>query len=139
MLGSRPNRGAAGRYTAAGRWAAPLFGPRVTQRHKGQALGVRFLHWLLARSGNSASNQVAFLHIATSSNITSNYTDIDHPATNNRPDALILVTPNWSPGGRGDVYNDHSTGVWYHQGKWSIFNQDKIAMPVGAAFNVVVI
>ncbi len=85
------------------------------------------------------NSQVAFIHIATSSNITRNYTDIDHPATNNRPEALILVTPNWSPGGQGDVYNDHSTGVWYHQGKWSIFNQDKTAMPVGAAFNVMVI
>ena len=91
----------------------------------------------LTVSGKNGST--SFIHIATASNSTLNYTDIDHPATNNNPDALILITPNWSPNGKGDTYNDHATGVWYHQGKWSIFNQDKVTMPAGAAFNVMVI
>jgi hypothetical protein len=79
-----------------------------------------------------------FIHIATASNIVNNYTDIDHPSTNGHPNAVILVTPNWSPAGKGDIYNNHPIGVWYHQGKWSIFNQDKVAMSPGAAFNVMV-
>jgi hypothetical protein len=84
------------------------------------------------------TSHATFVHSATSLNSTQNYTDIDHPSTNNHPDALILVTPNWGPGSKGDINNNHPIGVWYHQGKWSIFNQDKAEMPLGAAFNVMV-
>ena len=83
-------------------------------------------------------SHTTFVHIATASNTIQNYTDIDHPSTNGHPGVLILVTPNWSPAGKGDIYNDHPIGVWYHQEKWSIFNQDKADMPLGAAFNVMV-
>lgn len=84
------------------------------------------------------TDHTTFVHIATDSNIVDNYTDIDHPSTNKRPGALVLVTPNWSPVGKSNIYNNHSVGVWYHHEKWSIFNQDKATMPKGAAFNVMV-
>jgi len=80
-------------------------------------------------------SQTTFVHVASASNITNNYTDMDHPSTNAHPNAVIIVTPNWNAAG---IYNDHPIGVWYHQGKWSIFNQDKADMPAGAAFNVLV-
>jgi hypothetical protein len=80
----------------------------------------------------------AFVHTATAENINNNWTIIDNPLTNNNPSAIVLVTPNWNPGGIGDTYDDHSIGVWYDGSKWAIFNQDESNMPVDTAFNVVI-
>lgn len=82
-----------------------------------------------------------FVHTATSANITSNWTVIDHPLLNNKPDAKVLVTQNWNPGGVGGTYNNHPVGVFYSGSlqKWAIFNQDLAAMPVGADFNVMML
>jgi len=79
-----------------------------------------------------------FVHTATAGNIIGNWTIIDHPLTNNNPNAIVSITQNWNPGGTGEIYNDHVVGVWYHDGleKWAIFNQDGITMPTGASFNV---
>jgi hypothetical protein len=62
---------------------------------------------------------------------------IDNVNINGDPNAVLLVTPVWNPGGVGGVYNDHAIGVYYDQnGKWNIFNQDGATIPAGAAFNV---
>jgi len=81
-----------------------------------------------------------FVHTARAANIAGHYTYIDHPLTNENPNAMVLVTQNWNPGGSGDTYNDHTFGVWYSSGakKWAVFNQDFAAMPAGAAFNVLI-
>jgi hypothetical protein len=84
---------------------------------------------------------IAFIHTATVENTSysSQSTLIDHAELNNNPNALLLVTQNWNPGGVGDVYNDNSIGVWYTGTKWAISNQSLISMPVDAAFNVRII
>ena len=82
-----------------------------------------------------------FVHFARAVTITDNFTYIDHPLTNNNPDAIVFVTQNWNPSGVGNVYNDQPIGVWYSTlaKKWSIFNQDNTSsMPVDAAFNVLI-
>jgi len=81
-----------------------------------------------------------FVHRATPQNVSYNSTYIDDPRTNGHSDALLSVTQNWNPDGKGGTYNDHSVGVWYDAGagKWAIFNQDHAPMPEGAAFNVTV-
>ncbi len=79
-----------------------------------------------------------FVHKATTANISGHTTPIDYPLTNNKPNAIILVTPNWNPGGVGGTYNNHPIGVYYSGGRWRIFNQDLVAMPANAAFNVIV-
>jgi hypothetical protein len=81
-----------------------------------------------------------FVHTATAGNIDGQSTYLDHPLTNNQPDALLFITQNWNPGGGGGTYNDHPVGVWYSEseGKWAIFNQDLAEMPVDASFNVLV-
>jgi len=83
---------------------------------------------------------VQFVHIATAVNTAGNSTYIDHPLTNNRPNAIIFVTQNYNPGGVGGTCNSHPIGVWYNtaNNRWAIFNQDLAAMPVGAAFNVLI-
>src|SRR5215204_585836 len=81
-----------------------------------------------------------FVHQATSGAIAGNYTIIDNPASNDNPSARLFVTPVYNPNGvSSGVYNNHSVGVFYTNGKWAIFNQDLAAMPAGSAFNVNVI
>jgi len=79
-----------------------------------------------------------FVHTASAGNSAGDHTEIDNPLTNGKPNALVFVTPNWNPGGVGGTYDNHSIGVYYNAGKWAIFNQDGVAIPVGAAFNVFV-
>jgi hypothetical protein len=87
----------------------------------------------------ASSLGVQFVHIATAENIASTYTTIiDHPRTNGNPNAIIIVTPDDNPGDTGGVNDTHPIGVMYNLGKWVIFNQDLAAMPVGAAFNVII-
>jgi hypothetical protein len=86
------------------------------------------------------SGTPVFIHRAISgANIVGHYTRIDHPLTNGDPNAILIVTPNWNPGGVGGVANNHSIGVFYKDGRWAIFNQDSAAMPDKAAFNVLIV
>jgi hypothetical protein len=80
--------------------------------------------------------EATFVHKATSGNSTYDYTDLDNALTNNNPAAVVFVTPNWSPPGGGGAYDDRAIGVWYHDGRWAIYNQDQSPIPAGAAFNV---
>jgi hypothetical protein len=50
--------------------------------------------------------------------------------------AVIIATPNWNPGGAGGTYDPHSIGIYFTGLVWSMFNQDIVAMPVNAAFNI---
>lgn len=79
-----------------------------------------------------------FVHIATTANITENYTNIDNVLINGNPTARLLVTMNLSPDGVPAVVDAHAVGVWYSPGfqKWAIYNEDVADMPVGAAFNI---
>ena len=63
-------------------------------------------------------------------------TNIDHPATNGNPSALLFVTPNIVPNGTA---NDRVIAVNYVSGKWQIYNQDGTPLAIGDAFNVLVI
>ncbi len=99
------------------------------------------LHDQMAES-NSGTRVSGFVHVATEHNTVQNHTTIDNPLTNNTPNAILIITPNWSPPSHtGGVYDPQPVGVWYtRDGKWSIFNQDKdVHMPIGAAFNVLVV
>ena len=78
----------------------------------------------------------AFIHLATVANSSSQSTTITNPMTDGNPNAILIITQNWSVSG---VYNPHPVGVYYGGGKWIIFNEDVAAMPVNAAFNVLVI
>ena len=110
-------------------------------------MGIVLIFWVLVPylQGGAAPGGVAFdaafVHRATPENISANSTYLDDPLTNNNPDAILYVTQNWNPGGNGDTYNDHPVGVWYDSSRqrWAIFNQDREAMPDGAAFNVAVL
>ncbi len=83
-----------------------------------------------------------FVWTATSANSGGDSTFINNFATNNRPGAILFVTPNWDQGGVcGCVYDRAPVGVWYDNstGRWAIFNENLSAIPVGASFNVLVV
>jgi len=79
-----------------------------------------------------------FAHTTTLTNTSGHITTLDHPLLNGDSDAseIVIVTPNWT-----ETYNPKEIGVYYDssQGKWTIFNQDISAMPIGAVFNVQVV
>ena len=86
---------------------------------------------------NSGAGAAVYTHIATTANSAGNWTDLDNKASNNHPNAVVIVTPNQSAGVKG-VVDTHAVGVWYDvmAGKWAIFNEDGTAIPHGAAFNI---
>ena len=92
-------------------------------------------------TANGATLEAVFIHHATPENTSANSTYLDGPPTEGNPNAVLVVTHNWNPGGSPGKYNDHPIGVWYDRdrSKWAIFNQDRAAMPVGADFNVAVL
>jgi hypothetical protein len=81
----------------------------------------------------------AFVHKATAANTTGHVTYIDNPKLNGNPNAQLIISHNWSAPA-GNVYNNHPTGVWYNSvnGRWSVYNQDLVAMPVNASFNILI-
>lgn len=82
-----------------------------------------------------------YVHTATSANTHGDATLLDNPVSNNNPAAIVFVTANWNPGGIHRGFDNHQVGVRYdaRAGKWSIFNEDRAALPLGSAFNVYVL
>lgn len=90
----------------------------------------------VANAGIGTST-AAFIHWVTAGNRTCGFlqcTTITHPMTDGDPNAILIVTQHWK-----GVYNPHPIGVYYAGSQWAIFNEDVVAMPVDAFFNVLVI
>jgi len=81
-----------------------------------------------------------FLHVTTSATVESWSSVIDHPVTNENPDAKLFVTHNWNPGGVGGIDHKHPLAVHYDDvaERWRIENADGDAMDTGIGFNVTV-
>lgn len=77
-----------------------------------------------------------FIWRASAANSAGDYTIIDNPATNGNPNAVILVTHNWNPGGVAGVYENHRLGVFYIGNKWAIYHQDTTPYTLNANYNV---
>jgi hypothetical protein len=83
---------------------------------------------------SAATNRPTFTHVTAAGNIIGNYSSITYPGPLSTD--FVMVLPNYTA---GPVYNAHPIGVFFTAGKWAIYNQDLAAMPVGVAFNVLVI
>lgn len=98
---------------------------------------------MVAPAGNSNCFTITCT-AASKAGLPANGMMIDHPATNNKPGALLLLTQNWQ-----NVYNDNSQLVSYSNNRWHISNNKYLSpdtrrsewstMPVGARFNVMVV
>ena len=93
------------------------------------------LHGAIAVGGTV---RPAFQHTATAGTVSGNLTRIDHPLLNGNSNAMVFVTHVYGPG--SNVYVP-AVGVYYDPGpsRWTIYREDLGAMPVSAAFNVLVI
>lgn len=81
-----------------------------------------------------------FIHRATAGSISGHITTIDHPLANGDPGAILLVTHNFSADTSATPYETNPVGVWYNGSNWTIFHENTgVAMPVGRAFNVMII
>jgi hypothetical protein len=81
-----------------------------------------------------------FIHRASNANISGHITTIDHPLANGDPNAILIVTHNFSADTSGTPYEPNAVGVWYNGSRWTIYHENTaVAMPVGRAFNVMII
>ena len=82
----------------------------------------------------------AFVHRSDEGNSRGDYTYLSDPNIDGDPNAIILVTPIPDQESTGDGIYDHNVGVWYEPQaqRWAIFNQDRMAVPDGTTFQVVV-
>lgn len=84
-------------------------------------------------------SQAVFIHSVLHTNMSGNWSVIEHALTSD-PNALLFAMSNFnSPVSPGGVYNRHLVAVWYRDSQWYIINQDMGFMPQGAAFNVQII
>lgn len=122
-------------------WA--IFNQVVDQQLQADAryqmpLGIAFNVHVLSPSSN------AFVHQATRENVYGPATRINHPRSNRNPNALLIVTQNFNPGGGSGVYNTFPIAVYYepNDGYWYVYNRTdgrrNDNMPIGASFNVLV-
>ncbi len=82
----------------------------------------------------------AFTHRAVATNTSGNVTTLINPLTDNDPNAIVVVTHNWTADTNSVTkYTSEPVGVFYNSGHWAIFNESAAAMALGRAFNVLVI
>lgn len=108
----------------------------------GTAIATPTSAWAGPAKPDRGSSAVHFVVTATSSNTSGDSVLINNPSTNGKPDAILFATPNWNADDScGCVYDNHAIGVWYDtlNSEWAVFNEDKTAMPDGAAFNILVV
>ena len=100
------------------------------------AINIRFIARLslffLMLGCSALQARASSVNRVTADSPVGNYTYINDAYYDGHPERILIVTQNFS------VYNNHHIGVWYDTGanKWAIFNQDRLAMPVNASFNV---
>ncbi len=96
----------------------------------------------------SGSNAPAFVHTSTASNSSGNITCLDHPLTNGKPNAIVMVTHNYNPNGASALsgeYLNKAIGVFYTgttntpNNRWCVYTEDNtFAVPANVDFNVLV-
>ena len=81
-----------------------------------------------------------FLHRLPASGPTNSSTLIDHPSTNDRQDAVVLIAQNWNPqdfpASSGVYNNSHVTLQYFADDRWRVANVSGNPIPNNAAFNV---
>jgi hypothetical protein len=91
-----------------------------------------------SKDSNGIAYKASFIHRATEENSRGDYTYIGDPSINGDSDAVVIASPTSDQEDIGTSTYKHNVGVWYEAGakKWAIFNQDRVAVPAGATFEV---
>ena len=78
---------------------------------------------------------LSFTHINTTNG--SYISRINHSSLNNIPNLDSLhVTSNWNPPNSFGIYNPDNEALYNASGRWHVFNEDFLQIPLGAAFNI---
>ena len=85
----------------------------------------------------SNNNTMAFKHLTNASNIENDFTIIDHPLLNEKPNAVFVFSHNWGELGSGFLLDSVLT-AYYNGSNWTIRTEDFSPMPENAIFNIVV-
>jgi hypothetical protein len=117
---------------AAGLWA--IFNEDQAPMPTGAYFNV-----LVNSSVRNGGGKVA-LQKAAKSNTIDDTTYINNPLTNDNPDNITFVTPNYNPGGKGGTYDPIQTGVWWPSGgsEEGVFNQNGSTPPVHSSYNLLI-
>lgn len=76
----------------------------------------------------SATAQKVITHTTSSSNTNGHITNLSE--FKGQPNIILIVSQLYGK------YNDHQIGVWYNNGTWTIYNEDKQPLPMDTKFNV---
>lgn len=84
-----------------------------------------------------AQNRI-YTHTATPETIESGYSFLDHPMLNGNPNAKIILTHNWNPGGVGGILNNKRSGIYFDTltERWGIYNEDLSEIIPNSSYNV---
>lgn len=86
-----------------------------------------------ARVLRQASGMHLIGHKAIKGNISNHITSISNGFTNGNRNLLMFTSQNYG------VYNVHETGVWFNGSKWTVYNQNRKAMPQNNKINVLAV
>src|SRR5205085_4797679 len=90
--------------------------------------------WIPA-GANPVGRTVSFVHHATASNITGNYTQISIPDLEGNSGLILFATPRRNGPGTPSV--TVPIGVWFSGGHWYVLTEDRSPIPADAEFNIV--
>jgi hypothetical protein len=95
--------------------------------------GITYANFSAQPAHASSCGSDDFTYTATSANTNGYITTIDSPGTNGQPELMLYVTQLWP-----NQYDTHPIGIWYdtNADKWTIFNEDIAAIPIGTSFTV---
>lgn len=83
-----------------------------------------------------------YTHEANAGNITSTYTELDHPLLNNKPNAVFVISHyfGYGPDPGNNTIVDKVLGVWYNfiDERWNIYNEDNTPFQPGTAFDIII-
>jgi hypothetical protein len=76
--------------------------------------------------------------VTTSASRVGRGTVFSDPVTNAHPDALVLDTPDWNPGGKGGTTSLSQTAVGFDSAlsEWAVVDENAVAPPLKSAYNV---
>jgi hypothetical protein len=85
-------------------------------------------------------DDTAATFVVRANNISGHFFNINKALLDTHPNAIAQVTHNRNPNNSSTrVYDPDNFGIWYTGTNWSIFNQNFVAMPQNAGFNITVL
>jgi len=104
------------------------------------ALGVGLPLAAAVPAGAAVTVTSHFVWSPPASDVSGDSAYIDNGATNNQPNDLLFVTPNYDAHGVCVCgYESAPIGVWYDGSKWAVFLENGGTMPTNESFNILVV